>query len=65
MYVTFGLFECITMFIHTLASRMYLAVAQLLIENFELDEVWGVKKDLSNREDLIQNNKNSLRDFYN
>ena len=64
MYVTFGLFERITKFIHTLASRMYLAVAELLIKNFELDDVWEMKKDLSNREDLIRNNQESLRPLY-
>ena len=44
MYVTYGMFERITKFIHTLAFRMYLAVAQLLIDNYKLsDEVWGVE----------------------
>ena len=44
MYVTYGLFERITTFIHTLSFRMYLAVAELLIDNYGLpDGVWGVK----------------------
>ena len=44
MYVTYGLFERITTFIHTLSFRMYIAVAQLLIDNYGLpDGVWGVK----------------------
>ncbi len=38
MYVTYGMFERITKFIHTLAFRMYLAVAQLLIDNYGLPD---------------------------
>ena len=45
MFVTYGLFERITTFIHTLSFRMYLAVAELLIDNYGLpDGVWGVEK---------------------
>ncbi len=52
MYITYGMFERITTFIRTLAFRMYLAVAQLLIDNYKLpDGVWGVKK--GNIETLI------------
>ena len=45
MFVTYGLFERITKFIHTLSFRMYRTVAQLLIDNYGLpDGVWGVEK---------------------
>ena len=45
MYITYGMFQRITQFIHTLSFRMYLAVAQLLIDNYGLqDGVWGVEK---------------------
>ena len=50
MYVTYGLFEHITQFIHTLSFRMYRTVAQLLIDNYGLpDGVWEVNKlEISN-----------------
>ena len=46
MFVTYTLFERITQFIHTLAFRMYLAVAEVLIDNCPKigNEVWGVEK---------------------
>ncbi len=45
MYVTYGMFERITTFIHTLSTRMYLAVAELLIDNYKLTgPVWGTAK---------------------
>ena len=45
MYVTYGMFERITTFIHTLSIRMYLAVAELLIDNYKLTGgVWGTAK---------------------
>ena len=45
MYVTYGMSERITKFIRTLSFRMYLAVAQLLIDTYGLpDGVWGVEK---------------------
>ena len=47
MFVTYRLFERITQFIHTLSFRMYLAVAELLIDNYGLpDGVWGVEKQM-------------------
>ena len=47
MYITYGMFESITNFIHTLSFRMYLAVAELLINNYGLpDGVWRVEKHM-------------------
>ncbi len=60
MYITYGMFERITKFIHTLSFRMYLAVAQLLIENYPITgcKVWGV--ELSNIPTKITDFKGTL-----
>ncbi len=57
MYITYGMFERITQFIHTLAFRMYLAVAELLIDNYPKTgkKVWGVEK--SNIKTMIEDFK--------